>query len=375
MQWPKKDQKLQPVRALSREYEEVLSASGLIDDLVDVSLLDPRPYRYAEGDFLCERGDLADCLWVIVSGAIAVKEKNHTIFVRKQGQVVGEQALLGSESVRFFDLVAHERTVEVLTIKKASIENHPQKEVLWRNIAKIVSLKLRRASAKIESLSRQLEDDTRILQAYTNKFALSRRIGSGGSQRTDYVVERVIMWFSDVVNFSGHIVKLSPEQTADVVQQFFDAQTEPISNHGGHIDKFIGDGMMAFWVLAPNDGPVSSKCLDALRAAEEAKANVSRIRLDGHPLRLRIGLHIGTVMSGDFGSATRHQFTIIGPEVNKAARLEEVHSEDVVEGSREVGDVRMSSEFYEELSDIVQKRYPRQSTAKAKNIGKIALYS
>jgi class 3 adenylate cyclase len=370
-----KYQKNQAVRGLTREYEEVLSASGLVDDLVDVALLDPRPYRYAEGDFLCERGEPADCLWVIVSGSVAVKEKNHTLFVRRQNEIVGERSLLGAESERVYDLVAHERTVEVLIIQKSSIEDHPQKEVLWRNIAKIESLKLRKASAKIESLSRQLEDDTRILQAYTNKFALSRRFGSGGSQLTDYVVERVIMWFSDVVNFSGYIVKLSPEKTAEIVQQFFDAQSAPITNHGGHIDKFIGDGMMAFWVLPANDGPVSVKCLDALRAAEEAKANVSRIRVDGQSLRLRIGLHVGTVLSGDFGSATRHQFTIIGPEVNKAARLEEVHGEDVVTGPKDIGDVRMSSEFYGELSKTVQKRYPHRCTAKAKNIGEIVLHS
>lgn len=367
--------KTQPVRTLSREYEEVLSASGLIDDLVDVGFLDPRPYRYAEGDFLCERGDPADCLWVIVSGSIAVKEKNHTIFVRRQNDVVGEQALLGTDSVRIYDLVAHERTVEVLIIQRANIERHPQKEVLWRNIAKIVSLKLRKASTKIESLSRQLEDDTRILQAYTNKFALSRRFGSGSTQMTDYMVERVIMWFSDVVNFSGSIVNLSPEQTADIVQQFFDAQTGPISDHGGHIDKFIGDGLMAFWVLPANDGPVSVKCLDALRAAEEARMNVSQIMVGNHALRLRIGLHVGTVLSGDFGSATRHQFTIIGPEVNKAARLEEIHNEDVVAGAKEVGDVRMSAEFHGELSETVRERYPHKSTVKAKNIGQIDVFS
>jgi class 3 adenylate cyclase len=369
------NQKTQPVRTLNREYEDVLAASGLIDDLVDVAFLDPRPYRYAEGDFLCERGEPADCLWIIVSGSIAVKEKNHTLFVRRQNDIVGEQALLGSESLRIYDLVAHERTVEVLIIQRANIEKHPQKEVLWRNIAKIVSFKLRKASAKIESLSRQLEDDTRILQAYTNKFALSRRFGSGATQLTDYMVERVIMWFSDVVNFSGSIVNLSPEQTAEIVQRFFDAQTGPITDHGGHIDKFIGDGLMAFWVLPANDGPTSVKCLDALRAAEEAKQNVSQIRIGNHALRLRIGLHIGTVLSGDFGSATRHQFTIIGPEVNKAARLEEIHDEDVVAGSSEVGDVRVSSEFHHELSDTVRERYPRKSTVIAKNIGQIDVYS
>ncbi len=370
------------VHGLTPDYSEALISSGLVDDVADPSGLEPRPYRYAEGEYICRHGDPARCLWVIVTGSVAIKEHDRTLFVRRRNEVIGEQHLVGNGYQRIYDVMANESCVEVLVIDREKIEQHPEAGKIWKNIAKIISLKLRNASHKTSSLSRQLADDTRILHAYTNEYALSRRLRSGGEHQTAYAVDRAIIWFSDIVDFSRHTLNTAPDRIADIVQRFFNAQSIPILGRGGHIDKFIGDGLMAFWVLSGNSGNARSECVEALRAAEEAVRAVAAIKIGATPLSLRVGLHVGLVVSGDFGSATRHQFTLIGREVNKAARLEELHAEDIVEGAEDIvegpedlGPIRISREFQEELGSLDQKKYARRLLARAKNIGEMEVFT
>lgn len=367
--------KIARLGSLDSYYLEALTLSGLVDGVAEPALLDPQPFRYAEGEIICRHGDPATCLWVIVNGSVAIKEGDRTLFVRRMNEVVGEQHLAGNGYQRVYDLVANESSVEVLIIEKEKLESHPEIGTIWRNIAKIISLKLRNASRKTSSLSRQLADDTRILHAYTNEYALSRRLKGGADHQTEYSVDRAVVWFSDVVDFSGYTSKTPPDRIADIVQRFFNAQSMPIQRHGGHIDKFIGDGMMAFWVLKDSSKSARKECTEAIQAAEEAARAVAEIRVGKQPLCLRIGLHIGLVLSGDFGSATRHQFTLIGTEVNKAARLEQAHQEDLVAGTGLLGSIRVSEEFRKQLGDIGQKKFHNCFVVRAKNIGELNIFT
>jgi class 3 adenylate cyclase len=362
--------------SLKQHYKEALIASGLVDDVPDYMALDPLPSRLTEGDFLCRHGDKADRLWVIVSGSVAVRDDDRTLHVRLRPDVVGEQNIISDESFRWYDLVANESQVEVLTIHKEQIERHPQVGVLWRNIAKIISLKLKTATVQTADLLEQVQDDSQILRAYTNEYALSRRLRSGNRYLTDHRLENAIIWFSDIVNFTRFALDLSPVRTADLVQRFFNAQAEAIERHSGYIDKFMGDGLMAFWILSSDEAAARRKaCEDALVAAEEAVRSVAQIHIGAEPLELRVGLHVGPVLSGDFGSAHRHQFTLIGSAVNKAARLEQIHPEETSANPDRLGRIRISAEFHDALSERTGQKYAQRSSAVVKNLGQVVLFS
>jgi adenylate cyclase len=98
--------------------------------------------------------------------------------------------------------------------------------------------------------------------------------------------------------------------------------SEPIAKHGGEILKFIGDGLLAIFPLSePN------ACVNLLHAVSEARQAMVALNEKNNetgraPLNYGIGVHVGDVMYGNIGSRSRLDFTVIGPAVNMASRLE-----------------------------------------------------
>jgi class 3 adenylate cyclase len=98
--------------------------------------------------------------------------------------------------------------------------------------------------------------------------------------------------------------------------------SEPIARHGGEILKFIGDGLLAIFPLSE-----PSACANLLHAVADARRAMAALNEKNSdtgraPLNYGIGVHVGDVMYGNIGSATRLDFTVIGPAVNMASRLE-----------------------------------------------------
>jgi adenylate cyclase len=102
-----------------------------------------------------------------------------------------------------------------------------------------------------------------------------------------------------------------------------------ISEEGGTVDKFIGDGVMAFWgAPMPQTDHALRACRGALRAARRMEAvNVAWKAEGRRPIRIRIGMHTGDVLVGNVGSSERLSYTAMGDGVNVAARLEGMNKE------------------------------------------------
>jgi adenylate cyclase len=132
------------------------------------------------------------------------------------------------------------------------------------------------------------------------------------------------VFFSDLENFSTHAEGLAPDELLNQMSTYFEQVSRAISDEHGTVDKFIGDGVMAFWG-APAHRPdhVLRACAGALRAARRMERVNEEWRAEGRPsIRIRIGLNCANVLVGNVGSSERLSYTVMGDGVNVAARLE-----------------------------------------------------
>ncbi|MCG8616479.1 MAG: adenylate/guanylate cyclase domain-containing protein, partial [Desulfobacterales bacterium] len=149
------------------------------------------------------------------------------------------------------------------------------------------------------------------------------RLSLGGERRT------LSIFFSDLESFTTVSKSMEPEALTRFLNRYLTAMTDIIHRHGGTIDKYEGDAIIAFW-NAPLDTPDHAE--KAVRTALDCQAKLAEMRPElkiqtGHEVRMRIGINTGTAVVGNLGSATRFDYTMIGDAVNLAARLESANKE------------------------------------------------
>jgi adenylate cyclase len=144
------------------------------------------------------------------------------------------------------------------------------------------------------------------------------RLRLGGQRRHMSVL------FSDVAGFTSVAESLSPEDLTELLNQYLSEMTDVIFQHGGTVDKYIGDAIVAFW-NAPLDQPDHAvrACLAALDCQKRLQDLREQMRQkSGHELHMRIGLNTGPMVVGNMGSRDRFDYSILGDAVNLGARLE-----------------------------------------------------
>ncbi|MDF8332302.1 adenylate/guanylate cyclase domain-containing protein [Novosphingobium cyanobacteriorum] len=130
--------------------------------------------------------------------------------------------------------------------------------------------------------------------------------------------------FSDLEGFTKLTHAVAPEMIARLLNDYLDRLSAVVLEHGGTLDKFVGDAVVAFWgapLSKPDDGERAVKAARAMYlAGEEFRRNVP----EGVPPigRTRVGLHFGEAIVGNFGGEGRIQYTALGDAMNTAARLE-----------------------------------------------------
>ncbi|WP_447751569.1 CHASE2 domain-containing protein [Sphingopyxis fribergensis] len=136
--------------------------------------------------------------------------------------------------------------------------------------------------------------------------------------------------FTDLEGFTKLSHATTPETVARLLNEYLDRLSDIVLAHGGTIDKFVGDAIVAFWgapLSRPDDGPQAAAAAIALYEAGE-KYRVDLAAEDVPPIGMtRVGLHVGDAIVGNFGGEGRIQYTALGDSMNTASRLEAANKE------------------------------------------------
>ncbi len=135
--------------------------------------------------------------------------------------------------------------------------------------------------------------------------------------------------FSDVAGFTGWSEQLPPTAVARLVNLYLDEMTEVIFAHGGTVDKYIGDAIMAFWNAPVSDPHHARNALAAAIGMQAAMPRLNaKLEAEGLPaIEVRIGIHSGEAVVGNLGASRRFTYTTVGDAVNLAARLEPMNKQ------------------------------------------------
>ena len=136
---------------------------------------------------------------------------------------------------------------------------------------------------------------------------------------------QVTTLIADMQGYTTQVEALPVEDAARLTTDFLDCLTRPVLEMHGTLDKYTGDGLVAFWGAPIPNAEHADLALDAARQIlrEVTRFSQARVRAGFQPLRVRIGIESGPAMVGDFGTAFRSIYTAVGDSVNIASRLEQ----------------------------------------------------
>ncbi len=178
------------------------------------------------------------------------------------------------------------------------------------------------ALAEVLRERRARREAVAMFSRFVNPHVVKQLIERGGIEGAGQTRE-VTLLFSDIRGFTSLSETRRPDEVVALLNRYFSLQVDVVFRHGGSLDKFIGDCIMALWG-APLDDPQHAKnavacALDMADTLQEFKRELGAANLD---FDVGIGLHSGPAVVGLIGSDKRREYTAIGDTVNLASRIE-----------------------------------------------------
>lgn len=176
---------------------------------------------------------------------------------------------------------------------------------------------------------RELRQTRGVLERYVAPQLVDYVMSNLGEFQLKGDKRELTILISDVRNFTTMTEKSDPEELIALLDDYLAAMTEIIFKHNGIVDKFIGDGILAYWgAFTPGTNHAQEAALAALEMIERLKELNQKWASQGkQPIAIGIGVNTGTVVFGNIGKGKKIEFTVIGDAVNLAARLEGLNKE------------------------------------------------
>lgn len=196
-----------------------------------------------------------------------------------------------------------------------------QEVVAFLIVAAILSLKIWRSEQLIARQAELAAERANLSRYFSPNMvdALAQRSQDIGTVRT----AEIAVLFTDIVGFTQLAETLPPERVVDMLRRYYAAIETAVFDHGGTLDKYLGDGVMATFGT-PRPGPDDAR--GAVRAARQIVAAIDRMNqaepVPAQRIGVSVGVHFGPVTMGDVGPARRLEFAVLGDSVNVASRLE-----------------------------------------------------
>ena len=245
-------------------------------------------------------------------------------------------------------------------------------EKLFKSTKRLVRLSDRNEE-ELNKLAHSLDEKNKMLEGLSTSLSkylspqIYEAIFSGDTEvKLTTQRKKLTVFFSDLKDFTETSENLQPEDLNYLLNNYFTAMTTIALKHGATIDKFVGDAMLVFFGDPKTNGVVED-AKACVRMAIEMQRKMEDLRDKwkdkgfANPFRMRAGINTGYCNVGNFGSDHRMDYTIIGGEVNLAARLEQ---------SSETDGILLSAETYALVKDIVdaQERDPIQVKGIARQV-------
>ena len=244
-------------------------------------------------------------LWAVGVAWVYLQPETHAALIERVREAVG----------------ADHRLFDIINPAAVGVPARFQEIIVFMIVAVTLALAVRRSNALLISHAGIERERTNLARYFSPNVV--EQLSANDEPLTRVHTQDVAVLFADIVGFTTYADGRDPSEVIGTLRQFHERMEREVFRHGGTLDKYLGDGLMATFGT-PFTG--ASDALNALRCARGMIASIDalnqeRRRRNEPPIQASVGLHYGEVVLGDIG-LNRLEFAVIGTTVNAASRLE-----------------------------------------------------